>query len=127
VADDASDVDPVRGGNEAVLLSHGLGQDLGPERLVQVRRRGKVSGDVDRAFLLGAVGGGWGAFQIEEAAGGVSASPTDSDGIRSVGIDSVDGVGIDGRGSRIDTVSDAQRAPLCTQSASAGTPHSGTS
>jgi hypothetical protein len=105
-----------------VLLPHGLSQHLGPERFVKVRRGGKVSRDVDRAFLLGSVDGGWRASPIDSAGGGWSGSCIDSDGI-----DNVDNVGIDGRDSRIDTVSDAQRAPLCTESASAGTPHSGTS
>jgi hypothetical protein len=105
-----------------VLLAHGLRQHLGPERFVKVRRGGKVSRDVDRAFLLGAVNGGWRACRIDSVGGGWSPSCIDS-----VGIDNVDSVDIDGRDSRIDTVSDAQRAPLCTESASAGTPHRGTS
>ena len=119
VADHASDVDAIRGGNEPVLLLHGLRQHLRPERFVKVRRGGKVSGDVDRAFLLGSVDGGWSASCIDGVDGGWSASCIDG-----VGIDSV---GIDRRNSRIDTVSDAQRAPLCTEPESAGTPHSGTS
>jgi len=105
-----------------VLLPHGLRQHLGPERFVKVRRGGKVSRDVDRAFLLDAVDGGWSASRITSVDGGWSASCIDS-----VGIDNVDSVDIDGRDSRIDTVSDAQRAPLCAESANAGTPPNGTS
>jgi hypothetical protein len=114
-----------------VLLPHGLRQHLGPERFVKVGRSGKVSRDVDRAFLLGAVDGGWRASRIDSVDGGWRASRIDSvDGgwsasrIDSVDIDSIDIDSIDGRYSRIDTVSDAQRAPLCTESASAGTSHS---
>jgi hypothetical protein len=117
-----------------VLLPHGLRQHLGPERFVKVRRGGKVSGDVDLAFLLGAVDGGWRSSRIDSVDGGWSGSRIDSvhrgwrsSRIDSDGIDDVDSVDVDGSDSRIDTVSDAQRAPLCTESASAGTPHRGTS
>ena len=39
----------------------------------------------------------------------------------------IDNIGIDRRSFLIDTVSDAQRAPLCAESANAGTPPNGTS
>ena len=126
MAHHASDVDPVGGSNESVLLPHGLLQHLRPERFVKVRRGGKVPGDVDRAFLLDTVGGGWRASAIDEVDGGSRSSRIDEVG-GGWRASRIDDVGIDRRSSRIDTVSDAQRAPLCAESANAGTPPNGTS
>jgi len=78
VAHHASDVDPVGGSNESVLLPHGLRQHLSPERFVKVRRGGKVPGDVDLAFLLGMVDAGWRASRIGIVDAGWRASCIDS-------------------------------------------------
>src|SRR4029077_13843593 len=60
VTHDAGDVDTVGRADEPVPLAQGLHDHVVPEVLVQVGRRGKVSGDVNRGLL------NWGLRDVDQ-------------------------------------------------------------